>query len=102
MVPGLTQSLQNIWKRADLKGTCAPAIRVALLFGCVTVVLTLLLTPEAARRSRQATFDPGIDQIVTSAIRSRNDVYVHRRSVLQPTPNSVCIISRDGSKRGQC
>ena len=102
MLSGLTQSLQAKWKRVNLAGTGAPAIRIALLFGCVTAALTLIMSPEAARRGHQAVFDPGIDLLVTSAIRSRNDSHVGRGNVLQRAPDSVCIISRDGSKRGQC
>lgn len=102
MFLALTTSLKAAMRRQRLASAGTGALRVALLFGSGAIALTLLLTPQLERKSCQALFDPGIDKVVTSSIGTGGTAYLARRSVLQSSPDSVCIISRDGSKRGQC
>lgn len=82
----------------------AGILRIALLFGFVAVALALIATPYLDSRLRpqigQARFD-GVDFISTGSI-NRNSSYTLRRSVLQRSPQSVCVISENGLRRGQC
>jgi hypothetical protein len=82
----------------------AGILRVALLFGFVAIALTLFATPFLADRTRpllnQVRFD-GLDYTATGSI-SRNSSYTLRRSVLQDTPQSVCVINDNGLRSGQC
>lgn len=82
------------------------ALRVALLFGSATVGLALILTPIAdkqTRRMAQSPYPTGVDMMATGTIGQRNqNTYTVRRSVLQPSPNSVCIIRANGARSGEC
>jgi len=98
----LTERLNGALRQINLSRAGMGALRVALLFGSAVVALSLLFTPEGERRTRQAILDPGIDHIVTSSFGSNNNAYQARRSIFQPSLEAGCIISRDGSKRGDC
>lgn len=90
------------------------ALRVALMFGAGAVALALLLTPlieDQADRMMLAASPAGLDMTVTGTVggqrmpalgRRDGDSYVVRRSVLQPSPNSVCIIRGNGMRTGDC
>ena len=82
------------------------AIRVTLLFGSAAVAMALFLAPLADRYSRSQLVASGIDGIdltsTGSTTASHRTGYVIRRSVLQPSPNSVCIIGSNGSRNGDC
>ena len=81
------------------------ALRVALLFGSAAVAFTLILTPIidrgagnfAAKRQNPS----ALDTTATGSILNTRG-YTVRRSILQGTPASVCIISEDGSQSGKC
>ncbi|MBZ9961300.1 hypothetical protein [Mesorhizobium sp. BR1-1-14] len=79
-------------------------LRVTLLFGSAAVALALIATPflESQTRSQSArNFASGLDMTATGSI-TRRDTYTVRRSVLQPQPDSVCIIRSDGRTSGDC
>lgn len=89
------------------------ALRLALLFGCGAVVMTLILTPIAENQADRMAFsaNPGLDMMATGTVGGqqaagfgRRDAgsYVVRRSVLQPSPSSVCIIRDNGMRTGDC
>ncbi|MBU4528685.1 MAG: hypothetical protein KUA43_22850 [Hoeflea sp.] len=83
------------------------AVRVALLFGTAAIAVATILTPMLADRStssRVAWAPDQYDNIITGSIpqRSRNTVYTVRKSILQDSPGSLCIIGSDGSKTGDC
>lgn len=82
----------------------AGILRVTLLFGLVAVALALITTSFLDQRSRlqfgQMTFD-GLDFTATGSI-GRNNSYTVRRSVLQETPQSICVIRANGARSGQC
>ena len=87
-------------KRSNLSSAGMGILRVTLLFGSAAIALTLLTMPDSERRTRQAIFDPGIDNIVTSSFGSRSNA---RQIVgILPPSSDACIISRDGTKRGNC
>jgi len=103
-------SLDKDWDsiRRDRPSRTAEAgmgvLRVTLLFGSAAVALALLATPLLDRGSRQqfarGAFPAGLDMTSTGSI--GKTVYTVRRSVLQPSPDSVCIISADGRHSGDC
>jgi hypothetical protein len=77
-----------------------------LLFGSAAVALALILAPIADRhvssgQPAQSARTSGLDVMTTGAIRYRG-TYTERRSVLQPSPNSVCIIRDNGTRSGDC
>ncbi|MDR7224820.1 hypothetical protein [Aminobacter aminovorans] len=82
----------------------AGILRVALLFGFIAIALTLFATPFLEDKTRpllnQVRFD-GLDYTATGSV-NRNASYTLRRSVLQDTPQSVCVIKDNGQRSGQC
>ncbi|WP_336070446.1 hypothetical protein [Nitratireductor rhodophyticola] len=82
------------------------ALRVALLFGTAGVALALVLTPIAEKRTRsnvaQIGAPFGIDPITTASTKRDSRNYTIRRSVLQPSRNSVCVIHQSGRHSGDC
>ena len=81
------------------------ALRLTLLFGSIAVAFALFLAPLMSRNDG---FSFGgrfsgqtLDQISTGSI-SKSNAYVVRKSVLQNSPQSVCIIRADGGKSGDC
>ena len=81
------------------------ALRVALLFGSAAVALALILSPIAekqADRLAQSSYPRGVDMMATGTIGQRVNSYTIRRSVLQQSPNAVCIIRENGSRSGAC
>jgi hypothetical protein len=81
------------------------ALRVALLFGSAAVAFALILTPFVDRGAGSVVASRGVatelDQTATGSI-SRSDEYTVRRSVLQSSPASVCVIRSNGGKSGVC
>ncbi|TYR30330.1 hypothetical protein FY036_20885 [Mesorhizobium microcysteis] len=83
------------------------ALRIALLFGSAAVALALILTPLVENHTRKVAYQgypAGLDMMATGTIGQRNapGTYTVRRSVLQPSPNSVCIIRNNGMRSGDC
>ena len=91
------------------------ALRVTLLFGSAAVALALILTPIAETHTERLLYSSnplGLDMMATGTVRSGAGVgpvgqrganaYTVRRSVLQPSPNSVCIIRNNGMRTGDC
>jgi len=76
------------------------ALRVALLFGLMGIALALIFVPFAERKA-ESLVASGLDMTTTGSIRP-GDTYTVRRSVLQPSPDAVCIIRSDGSRSGEC
>lgn len=110
--------LEDDWRTPRSGRTIADAgmgaLRVTLLFGSAAVALALLLAPIAETQTQKmlySSYAPGVDRMVTGTIGGGGQAafgqrapssYTVRRSVLQPTPNSVCIIRQNGSKTGDC
>lgn len=85
----------------------AGALRLALLFGSIAVAMALILTPLAERGTRSVTARAGgslgVDLTTTGSVpRGGGETYTVRRSVLQHSSDSVCIIRADGSGSGDC
>lgn len=77
------------------------AIRLALIFGSVAVALGLVIAPLAEDRLMRKAGADGLDFMSTGSIGADRS-YTVRRSVLQSTPESVCIIRANGARSGDC
>jgi len=86
-------------------GTGIGVVRIALLFGFIAVAFAMILVPIVDDQSRsyfgRAGSAIGIDDFKTGTIGQR-ETYTIRRSVLQPSPYSVCTIHRSGQREGDC
>lgn len=78
-------------------------LRIALLFGSTAVALALLAIPYLEGKNDQfiARGGPaGLDMMSTGSI--GGSTYTVRRSVLQPSPGSICVIRENGGRSGEC
>ena len=104
----------EIWKtvrqRPAYRSGRTGALNVALLFGTAAIALSLIITPMLAKRgdqSRMANIQQDFDMISTGSIsrnadntKEKNKHYTIRKSVLQETPGSVCIVQGYSSETG--
>ncbi|MBX3568796.1 MAG: hypothetical protein KF914_12115 [Rhizobiaceae bacterium] len=81
-------------------------LRVALLFGSVAIAIALIATAvlDNSLGDRFARAEYGIDRTATGSIGSigYNGTYIMRRSVLQSSPDAVCILRDNGTRSGEC
>ena len=75
-------------------------LRITLLFGSAAVALALIITPIVANQTRPQLARGGLDTMSTGSI--DRSTYTIRRSVLQPSPGSVCVIRDNGRQSGAC
>jgi hypothetical protein len=77
-------------------------LRITLLFGS----LALVVAPLADRKSKSVVdyaSSRSIDTMSTGSIKkAAPSEYTIRRSILQKSPDSVCILNSNGSKSGDC
>jgi hypothetical protein len=86
-------------------GTGMGILRITLLFGSAAIALALIITPFADSQTRSYAQDSaryGIDDIATGSISKPGDLYTIHKSVLQPSPDSVCVIHGNGRRTGEC
>lgn len=80
-------------------------LRPVLLFGSAAIALALMLVPmlEDATSDMADAGPQGLDMTSTGSIGSAGSgVYVVRRSVLQSSPDAVCVIRANGARVGDC
>lgn len=88
-------------------------VRLAVLFAGAAIASAVILTPILAVNtpSARVAYAPGdFDTIITGSIPgtqgiqgpSEKRTYTIRKSILQDTPDSICIIQSDGSSNGRC
>lgn len=80
-------------------------LRIALLFGVMAVAVAMLAVPVLQDGARDLSFagnSVGVDTMATASVRNGGSRYTIRRSVLQPTPNSICIVRPNGTRTGVC
>jgi hypothetical protein len=81
------------------------ALRVVLLFGTLAVALALIAAPVIDQRVKtyisRTNVEPKLDYTATGSIGYKGS-YTIRKSVLQGSPNSVCILRDNGTKSGDC
>lgn len=90
---------------ADNSSGALGSLRVALLFGACAILFALVVAPLADRSARSLLAgSAGLDMMSTGSVTRSGGTaeYTIRRSVLQPTPESVCIIRANGSRSGEC
>jgi hypothetical protein len=101
----------DFWKavrekeQASVSSRKTGALNIALLFGTAVVALTLILTPMLADKSKSSVFasvPSEVDSITTGSIPKTDSGkrYTIRRSVLQETPGSVCVVQGYGNGVG--
>ncbi|MBY3239665.1 hypothetical protein HFO17_35070 [Rhizobium laguerreae] len=101
----------DFWKavrekeRASSASRRTGALNIALLFGTAVVALTLILTPMLADSSKKSVFASApadFDTITTGSIPKSESGkrYTIRRSVLQDTHGSVCVVQGYGVGAG--
>ena len=92
---------EDIWKTVRVRQRTtyrSGALNIALLFGTAAIALSLIITPMLADNGdarRLAHVQEEFDRITTGSIKpteTNSKHYTIRRSVLQETPGSVCII----------
>jgi hypothetical protein len=78
-------------------------LRLVLLFGSAAVALALIIAPIAENQTRSyAGGQPfGLDNTETGSIGRPGHIYTLRKSVLQSSPDAVCVI-KDGKRAGHC
>jgi hypothetical protein len=83
-------------------------LRITLLFGCAAVALALIIAPIADSQTRSYVAQDGepmgLDTMTTGSIKGGDyrSRYTIHRSVLQSSPQAVCVIRADGSRIGDC
>jgi len=82
-------------------GMAGGALRVALLFGSVGIAFAMLAVPLLDSRVRADAGRANLDMTTTGSI-DRSSSYTIRRSVLQSSPNAICVILENGTHRGDC
>ena len=91
--------------RADRSLPRISPVRVALLFGTAAIALALFATSYLADQGRTLYADGahplGLDTMATGSI-SAGRTYTVRKSVLQSSPDAVCIIEENGRRTGEC
>ena len=87
---------------ALLGGTGTGVVGVALLFGSAAIALALIAAPIAENYVQpQFAGLEGLDRTVTGST-GRPRAYTIRKSVLQSSPDAVCIIRENGIRSGDC
>jgi len=86
-----------------LQAASGGLIRLTLLFGSAVVGIALIAVMVINNHFGDTMADAGsgVDYTPTGSI-GYPGTYVLRRSVLQPSPNSVCIIRDNGTRSGDC
>jgi hypothetical protein len=90
----------------SMGGTGIGILRITLLFGSAAVALAMILTPIVDRQTRNYAAERGplfgVDDTTTGSIRSSRSFYTIHKSVLQSSPDAVCVIRHDGRRQGDC
>jgi hypothetical protein len=80
-------------------------LRIVLLFSAVAVAIAVIASQALDRRINRHLVrnNPmsGVDYAPTGSINYK-DRYTIRRSVLQPSPESICIVRDNGTRAGDC
>ena len=83
-------------------------LRITLLFGSAAVALALIIAPIADSQTRSYVAQDGgpmgLDTMTTGSIKGGDyrSRYIIHKSVLQSSPEAVCVIRADGRRTGDC
>lgn len=90
-------------QRASIRSGKTGVLNIALLFGTAAIALSLIVTPMLANRQdsrRMANVQQDFDSITTGSIKPSDKGVKHytiRKSVLQDTPGSICLVQGSGA-----
>lgn len=98
----------EFWKRVPIRQRTAQssgitgALNIALLFGTAAIALSMIVTPMLAERHsgmRLNELQDDFDRLTTASTKpvEKGKSYTIRRSILQETPGSVCIVQGYGA-----
>ncbi|MDQ0456515.1 hypothetical protein [Rhizobium paknamense] len=97
------QKIRERKRRAASGSGRIGVLNLALLFAVAAIALSLVLTPmlsDGIGKKHMAFQPPEVDSMSTGSIPVERDAsgkrYTIRRSILQSTPGSVCIIDHVG------
>ncbi|WP_187969300.1 hypothetical protein [Mesorhizobium sp. NIBR3] len=93
--------LDDDWNGPHSGTATGGTIRITLVFGVIAVALGLAIAPLAEELVAGTADAGGLDFMSTGSV-GVDRSYTIRRSVLQATPESVCIIRSDGVQSGDC
>jgi hypothetical protein len=103
---------EDFWKTVEVrrphsnKSRRTGVLNIALLFGTAAIALSLIVTPMVSGKTnspRLAQVPDNLDLITTGSISQPSNgkkSYSIRRSILQKTPGSVCIVEGYGNESG--
>ncbi|PZO76635.1 MAG: hypothetical protein DI629_15895 [Mesorhizobium amorphae] len=97
--------LVRIAKPSRLAEAGSGIMRATLLFGSAAIAIAMFAVPaldRATRSDTQAASLYGLDTMSTGSVRRDGETITIRRSVLQSSPDAVCVIRENGSRRGAC
>lgn len=91
-------------KPSSISEAGSGVMRIALLFGGLAIAMGLFVAPLLDRDSEDRLFaNFGVDPITTASTPGKkSSTYIVRRSVLQSTPTSKCIVHANGTAVGDC
>jgi hypothetical protein len=104
------KKMENDWDavrngRGWTGGAGLGILRVTLLFASAAVALALIIAPIAERQTRsdfaRNAMPAGLDEMTTGSTGYRGE-YTIRKSVLQSSPQTVCVIRDNGVRIGDC
>lgn len=80
------------------------SLSIAAIFGVCAVALTVFLVPMLDDgRPEMSGYRNSVDPLSTGALANASgSSYVIRRSVLQSSPDAICIIRDNGTRVGDC
>ncbi len=95
-----------LWKSMITDRSGLSSIETAIMFGVFAVGFALIAAPFVEKKAKQFAandtfFGEQVDNVVTGSIPRRKQFTI-RRSVLQSSKTSQCIIFDDGRKVGDC
>lgn len=81
-------------------------LRITLLFGSATIAVALVITHLLDNKisgnvQRPVVAQNMLDYSTTSSVRTP-ERFTIRKSVLQASPDAVCVIRQDGTRIGDC
>ena len=77
-------------------------LRFCILFGAFALVLAVLAVPALERKANGWGISGRTDPMSVASTGRGDGVYTIRRSVLQASPNSICITRANGTQSGDC
>jgi hypothetical protein len=91
--------------RARVEQARSGALKIVVLFSVAAIVIALIgtsmLEGRLGKQTAGADASFGLDYTATGTV-AKGERYTVRRSVLQPTPRSICILRENGTRSGDC